>query len=722
MLKNDDIVSIQQDLTAGNYEQLLSGLRRVGLTIEKAWLKSSLSDDIEKYKFTSNSQFKKFLVAEIAKAHLPETANIKDIPKYVQQLKNQLSRLALVLIVWRDDPNFAHESGSVSEKKRLRQQIKFKASLDKDDRYAINIALQSIVFILCQQSNNFIKHQEKTYIYAENHTLKESENIDEFNKTINKEELIAFISAHIERLNKFESYRYLKVTNDELSLNEKQQEIEKIGKAISAFQTPNKKKKLLKYAGILLAFIAALACGLSTGGAIFLMGPSLLMFSITLGGSIFVLGHISWNFDFVKSLACGLSIGLVIFLLSPSLPLIGIILTGLTSFFGFTANFGFFSQNFPNFLLNLFKKGGLSEYIDAEGKRQQFSSNYKYVFTPLTVLFSLTVGAGATALTYITIISLFTKLAALLPILAIIWPPLPLIIAGVLSIAVAIALTVAVMTASLDGLKKVAALNLSFVALCRYAYEKCKVWLKNLDTHQKVGLAIMLLLLPVALAGLAYYRFTAGVDLSVFIGKAGAIVMGVVAFIAQVPFIYSSINKLKNAIIRPFSSTTQQTKDSLSTFYVSGLTLNATANGALVFHGSLGSALGAVACGLNSFSGNMSETDMNAENRNCQTSAIAEEARNFSKKAKGKASASTGDSNGKQLGEFKLNTKNNSSDVFPKESDSPPPTSPTRSENELITHGYGASSSHHFKLVKNDSPRVTVESRNHKTWAAAANH
>ena len=158
MLRNNDVVSIQQDLIAGKYHQVMSGLRRIGRPIKKAWLKSPLSDDIEKYKFTSNRQFKEFLVTKFTKSYNAKTDGTKDIPKHIQQLKNQLSRLALLLIVWRDDPKLADESGSESEKKRLRQQIKFKSSVDKNDRYAINIALQSIVFILCQKSNNFIKH------------------------------------------------------------------------------------------------------------------------------------------------------------------------------------------------------------------------------------------------------------------------------------------------------------------------------------------------------------------------------------------------------------------------------------------------------------------------------------------------------------------------------------------------------------------------------------
>lgn len=707
MLQNNDVVSIQKDLMAGNYQQLLSGLRRIGRPIKQTWLKSSAAKNSEKYNFTSNSVFKEFLIKEIEKSKIPEPSDIEVIPQYINQLKNQLSQLAFFLMAWKDDPNLTQESEteqpeqlnlSETEKKKLRQQIKFKSSLDKDDRYAINIALQTIAFILCQQTNNFIKYQEK----LDNHPLDfaKGNNIEFFLALDNKQKLIDFIFTHIGRLNKFKAYRYPEeFKNDNLSLSEeekekikKQQEIEKIGQAIAAFQTPNKKKKLLKYFGIFIALIASLACGLATGGAIFLLGPGLLMFCITLGGLIAVLGLIN-NFGLVNSLAYGLVVGGAIFLLAPSLPVIAIILGGLTGLYGFRANFGFFSKNFPDFLLSLLKKGGISEYIDVHGKRKQFSAAYKYLFTPLTILASLTVGAGTTALTYITVLSLVAKI---LPILAIIWPPLPLIIVGVLAAAVGIALTVAVLTASLDFLKKAASLNLGFKELCAYAYNNSKEWfknLKNLKTHEKVGIVIMLLLLPVALAGLAYFRYTAGVDLSVFIGKIGAIVMGIVAYIPQMAFTYLSINKFKNIL-----TTAQQADDTLASkgllhrvksvlsvsSYWLGLTINAGGNALLVYDGSALSAAGAAACGLNSLTGNMSEPDMNRPFRNSATDALVTELENFDKNARRDVFASTSDSNLEKPENSKPNIKNLST-FYPQEPENINLPSPTRSEDGLIT-------------------------------------
>ncbi|WP_342219407.1 hypothetical protein [Rickettsiella endosymbiont of Miltochrista miniata] len=741
MLRNNDVVSIQENLTTRNYDQLLSNLRQIGLPIKQAWLNSPLSDDVEKYKFTSNPAFKEFLVAKITHSNIPETVNIEDIPQHINQLKNQLSVLAIFLTAWKENPRYFHNTESKSEplnnfseteedpkpsqepeteqltlseseKKILHQLIKFKADLDKDDRHAIHIALQTITFILCQQSNNFIKHQEKSLeIYAKDRAFTDKDIENKILDVIdNKQTPLNFIFDHIESLNNFESDRYGKTTNTVLSLdqNELYHEIEKIGRAISSLLTPNKKKKLLKYAGILLAFIASLACGLTTGGFIFLMGPSLLTFSIFLVILTFVVG-LTFNRSFIGiaiSLACGLTMGGIAFslglLLTPGLGLLlsAIYLGVLAGLYGFKANFGFFSKNFPDFLLSLVKKGGINEYIDIHGSRKQFSATYKYLLTPLIIFASLTVGAGATAITYITISSLLIKLTTLLPILAILWPPLPLIIAIVLAVMVAIVLTVSQMTASLKILKKVAALNKGFKELCQYAYENCITWFKNfwnLDGHEKAGVLLMLLLLPVGLLGLAYFRYTAGADLSPFIGLIGAIVTGVVAYLAQVPFTFSSINKLKNAIVRPSSAAAND---------FPALTVNAAANGALVLDGSPVSIAGMIACTLNSYSGNMSETDMNQHNRNLATAALAKKVASFNTRTKADASASTYDfdlDKTQQPLKFSLNTNSGS---YPQEPNTVNPPSPTGSENELLTkktsnngNGYAHGSAHFFQTA-----------------------
>lgn len=633
MLENDDVVSVQRNLMAGKYAKVLSDLRRLGRPIKQSWLKSPSSNNTEKYKFTLNPVFKQFLVEEIEKSKVSEAAKISapdsdtEIPLPIDQLKNQLSRLALFLTAWKDDPNLSQETESEqlavseSDKKRTRQLIKYKASLDKDDRYAVNIALQSMVFILCQQTNNFIKHQETAgEIYAENRALTEKE-ISKFKDIRSKQGLLNFISKHIQSLNEFASDRKLSFS-EALSSNE-QQEILEIGAAITAFQTPNKKKKLIKYAGILLALIAALACGLSTGMAIFLLFPSLPL-----------------------AISLGIMIGLA----------------------GFYANFNFFSVNFPNFLITLLKKGGITEYINHEGKHRQLSTTYKFLLLPV-VLASITVGLGTIALTTVTILNAIASILAgatilkvgtaiplIISALSMIWPPLPLIIlgiVGILAVTVGIMLTIAVLTALLSSMKEIAALNMTFPELCKHAYTKCLEWFKNfknLKTHQKFRYAIMGLLLPFSLFGLAYFRYIAGVDLAVFISVIGAAVTGVISYIAQVAFTVIAINKLCNILIKPFSSsaTTNQESSTLApksiysqvkSNFISPVCLlsNAIGNGFLGYDGSGVSVAGAAACGVNSLAGNLSEPDMNQPKRKQANLRIFQEYEDFLLKSKEKS-------------------------------------------------------------------------------------
>ncbi|EDP46654.1 hypothetical protein [Rickettsiella grylli] len=600
MFKHDHVVSIQKNLLAGKYFQALEDLRNIGHPIKKAWYDYCLKEknEISINKFTVNSRFKKFLVDNINDSQFSAENNDKTIQQ-LYDLKNTLSQLTLVLMVWKDNPKSKLEQLNLSnaDKKKLRQQLKYKTHLDKEDRYDINIGFQAVIFILCQQINNAIKQNSA-------HDSVDLKDISQFKETLGKDDLIHFIFSQQENLNNVLS-KNLNSNNEPVLFESNPQITEKIGEAIATFQTPTKKKKVLKYSGVAFAFIAALASGISTGAVIILLFPSLSFTAITLGV--------------------------------------------LITLFGFMANFRFLSKNFPDFLLSLIKKGGITEYIDQDGNRKQFSTLYKYLLTPLAIFASLTVGVGTTALTYITIFGLVAKF---LPILAIIWPPLPFILVGILAVSIGITLTVATLTASLELLKKPASLNMSFLQLCQFTYKNCIEWFKQLKhakTHEKVGLVIMLLLLPVGLGGLAYYRYTAGVDLSIFIGLAGAIVTGLVAYMAQMAFIFLSINKLKNAIIRPFSSEPIQPESAnshssrllnrLHSFFSKiwdplVLGINAIGNSILVYNGSPLSIAGAVACGVNSFSGNMLAPDIHHVQRKQINQFINQEYETFITKTK----------------------------------------------------------------------------------------
>jgi hypothetical protein len=557
---NDYFKKLKENLLAKNYDQMLINLRLLGRLFENFNDKrEKKTKDDYKISFDNN------------------TNNTNESKKNYQKILNSLM---FVLLTWDDS--------SDSIKKEDRQHVKYKGPLEKDDRRAIAVALNALFFHL---------------------TSKKQEKISEKQKPIS--ELITLLSELITLLKNELSSEIPQLENSQIKNN-----IEEIGRAIQSFQTPNKKKKFVKYASILLALIAALACALSTGGAIILLFP----FSSILAG---------------------------------------IVVGGLVGLFGFIANFRFFSKNFPDFMISLLKEGGIIQFIDIHGNRKKLSGTYKYLLTPLAVLSSFSVGFGTSALTYYCIIGVFTKL---LPIMAIIWPPLPILIAAVLATAVGITLSVAVLTASLEFLKKVAALNMDFRELRSYANSKCRKWfnnLKNLKTHEKVGLVIMLLLIPVGLAGLAYYRYAAAVDLSIVIGVAGSIVMGVVAYVAQIAFTCLSINKLKNALIKPFSSDTteqaveQQYSKSFSVLSniccVVPLIVNAAGNAALVYDGSPTSIAGAISCGLNSFAGNIPQTDSLKASRDKLTEQIC---KNFFKNLSGSSQSQCSQENNSNLKMF----------------------------------------------------------------------
>lgn len=580
-----DVVLVTDGLVEKNFPKVLVGLRRIGRPIKLAWGKKTP----ESYKFSSDPEFKKFLVSQL-QTYI-DNAKIDHV-KNIQELKKELTRLSRFIMVWNDRAAKDNlNSSEESAEKKLHQEIKFKAPLDKNDRYAINIALQSMVFILCQQSELFEN---------KNTDLKNFTNL--FIQVKSKEALLEFISERISRLNKLESNLNREDPSDglnnlESNLNPEdpsdiQQEIEKIGAAISDFQTPNLKKKIIKYTGILLAFIASIACGAATGGAFFL--------------------------------------------LFPSLPILGFMLGGLIGLWGFSSNFGFFSQNFPNFLLSFLKKGGISEYIDEKGNRRQLSALKKYLFIPLAAMASFTVGLGTVAITYTTVIALAGKLF----VISALWPPLFPIIAGILAAAVGIILTVAVLTATIEAIKNSQ----------NFSWENVKNTLNNLTTRQIIGYLFKGLLVIVGLLGLAYFRYVAGIDLSNIIqpivglqaAPIIAAIMGAIAYIPQGFFTVLSIQKLirlfspsENISQEQAASLTQshsRTISRISKIYKSiSLIGNAFGNAVLVVVDSIStlSIFGAIGCFFNSWSGNLVEPPKNLHARSQATQLICEEIESF---------------------------------------------------------------------------------------------
>lgn len=711
---NKDVKSVEKGLLNQNYTRVLQGLWEIGRPIKQAWdvqLKQETGKISEKYRFSSHKPFKEFLVDRLKsyKKQAIQTNTQTDTQanqSAIQELNSKLANLALFITVWNDrednkentddnDVNSLETSASqpsTPNKKWLHQQIKYKSTVDKNNRYAINIALQVLVIKLCQQSEQFIKNKQGFENFKElnKHDLrnlilsrieslnnllvpglqkeiekitpilqKEIENIEKVIKPLYSINLAALqeeeeevkkatqaLQEEIKRIgtsiNNLQApnltARALQEGIEEIARSIKalhtinlptaalqedvkkatqalqegiekigtsinvlqtlnlpdqilQAEINKIGKAIVAFQTPDWKRYFLKIFGVSLAVIASLACGFATGGAIYL--------------------------------------------LFPNLPILAFCLGGVIGLWGFSANFGFFSQNFPEFLLSLFKKGGISEYIDPEGNRQQLSPIKKYLFIPLAALASFTVGVGTAALTYTTLIALVVKL---LPILAIIWPPLPLIIVGILSAAIGITLTVAVFTATIGAIKNSQ----------NFSWQHFKEKLSSLTTREIIGYLFKGLIVLVGLFGLAYFRYTAGIDLTKLLtpltGSAAMIISAIVGAIAYIPqgfFTVVSIQKLIR-VFSPASNPSQQAtlvneppksflsrvRSGVSTLYTwVALTGNALGNAALVLVDGISafSISGAVGGFFNSLSGNLIEPDRNLFYRNQANAALAKD-------------------------------------------------------------------------------------------------
>ena len=579
------LAACENALLKGNYDKFLQQARLVGTPLKEEW-NSQFAKNSEKNKFTSNPKFKKILVEKI------ESWSFNPIDSDgISSLKTKLFNLQTFLVVW-DDPGLSREAESEAttenKNKQIRQSVKHKTNIDKDVRYAIKITLLTLSLALRIQADEYFCH-DNAYKKAGNYNEEyykeygkefgkiKHDRLTSFKEITTSEGLLEFVSDCTPKLN----------STDETTKEEQTstQEIEKIANAISSFQTPTKKKKALKYLGIFIAWIASLAAGISTGGAVYLLFPTLLVPAIIAGVFIFAVGY--------------------------------------------SANFRFFSQNLPNFLLSLVKKGGPTELINPEGKREQLSRVKRYLLLPLALLASLTVGIAGAALTYTAILSF---VSSVLPMLAIFWPPLPIVIVAILALSVLVVLGVSTFNAIIEMLKK------PLPSLKDLKDTILQVKFSQLSARQIFSCVIQALLIPLALFGLVYFRITAGVDLSTLTGLVSAVVISVAAFIAQIAFTVLSINKLKEVLVRPFDSAPIQTenpattvhkstysriKSSLSSIFATiCLVSNAIGNAVLVYTGSVLSILGAIACALNSLAGNIPEQNRNQAERATANDAI----------------------------------------------------------------------------------------------------
>lgn len=592
-------------LTKEDYDEFLKRARSIGLPIKTAWdAKVAADKTLEKNKFTSNPKFREYLIDIISVDHTDKKGEA-DTPlpiETIKALKTQLRDLRLFLTVW-EDPGLRKE-----DDKQIRQLIKYKADIDKEDRYSVKIALLALIFSLSQKANELIKQEEESHIYYEKMDLYEKDNIESFKKNTTTEALIEFLIKDINKLNQFISLRYLDpdskketVLNNVEKLRQKNMaKIKKIGDAIYSFDRPTKKKKALITLSVFIALLASLGEGISTGGAIYLLFTPLLAI--------------------------------------PAIPPLAITLGILVFVVGFIANFRFFVQNFPDFLINLCKKGGVTEFINSEGKREQLSHKKKGGLG-IGVIISLCVGVTGATLTGTVLAKFFLALPFALGII------FPHLIAGILAATVFLVLTVSVLSAIITALKK----PTPTLDDLKQGFRNKLQQIKNSSMTEKFSNLIQVLLISFALGGLLWFRIVAGIDLSKILssgglgwGIAAAAIVSVFAFIAQIPFNILSVNKLKNVLIT-FSNkikTSSVSNAIKSIFSMVLLIANAAGNAALVVDNknlSL-SIAGSVGCGINSWGGNIPGQDeqnmIQIKKRAKATEAILDNLSDFEKRLK----------------------------------------------------------------------------------------
>ncbi|TLY47311.1 MAG: hypothetical protein E6K54_06765 [Gammaproteobacteria bacterium] len=262
-----------------------------------------------------------------------------------KSLATRLWNLKSFLIAW-EDPALRQQ-----QDKRLRQSIKLKADIDKSFRVDIHAALIAEVIRL-QTEVSIVMQQELPAINFEAELTAEQLNTALINCLRDCIDLLSSqIPEHID------------------------QTYDQAAKAIARFKP--RADKFLHGLSIIIGLLAALACGLATGGFLFFL---------------------------VSGFGAPLGIA---------------VLAGSLMFAASTyANFGLFSAHCSRFLRTLAKNGGITEFFDQNGQRQQLSASIKCLLA-LGALLSIGVGLSNASLTIMfgmaLIATMFPNLVMILP-------------------------------------------------------------------------------------------------------------------------------------------------------------------------------------------------------------------------------------------------------------------------------------------------------------------
>lgn len=487
----------------------------------------------EKAKKAKEKLFRKTIIEEI------KNNDAFDVTKFdrKEELLN-LFKLLCFIQAWADSKETwdIHHFDEF-EKKKIRQSMKFKKDIDKTIRRSIHVGL-------------FISVVESLLRF-----MKATKNCEEADLEILLKELeeLGSIKTSVKKFKKFLESKEFKVGSDICDKN-----FLEAANLISTFTLWP--EKIFNRCGIGMGLIAALACGLSTGGAIFVL---LTSFSLPLG--------------FVIPLS-------LLFFLA-----------------GSRANFQLFSQHIPRFLQDLCKSGGVTEFINEQGKSVQLSTTKKFLLLPAAFL-SISVGMVTAAITVLE----GTKIIAIIcPMLAVACPYVPGILLGILASALLIGLSVVMFRAFIEILQS----QFSWQTIKETIMEK---W-QDLNRIKFLAYAFKALIMVAALFGLFFLSITGAPTLAASLGWIAAYGISLAAFIGDIPFTLITALTFCTSLLTKKDSNSDLTKD--SGYYLRkvveffALIINALGNAALVFTDSWVSRIASIACFMNSYANNRIQDD-----------------------------------------------------------------------------------------------------------------
>ncbi|MEN9449577.1 MAG: hypothetical protein RJA83_191 [Pseudomonadota bacterium] len=626
-LEKEELMRAEQLIFSGDFSEYLKYLYQLGVRFEKNFILNINHKKI----FEDKSQLERE-----RQSYIQNQIDVCSFNDASELINTRLQHLLSLAVAW-EDPGLSREKIKNSTRagdnqnetpKKIRQSTKLKKDIDKSIRHAIRVGLMVEVARLRNETIR-IGNEANQFKIKFDTDLKNNERTNPFNKIV------------ISSLEEKKPYEILEECINSIN-GETPKDIEQIfqkaAKAISSFKSgPD---KFLYILGVLIAFLAALACGLTVGGCAYLLFMGLTP---------------------------------VTFFLMPLIPAAIISIIGALTVFG--VNFYFLYKSIPEILLSAAKMDGIFVYINPvisfitcgiiehidPSKRVQLSGFKKILLIPAAVV-SFAVGVSMIAFTASNFISI---LAGIIPALALsAAPPFLPILLGILMVGLGVALSILMFKGyiwllqhplveklvqqAFDYMRKLpfagilgfvikllifVPLLVFFLGLHVYDY------LKKLSFVGWLGLGIKLLIFGLSGVGL-FTLYFAGVPILVpFFGPA-AVFIGWASFIGEIPFTIMMVNNLcdlaanflVNSAIKAFNfcfarkaagevidDSSPQEKISFKLIIgVIFVTINALLNALLVIGTSIISLVATGACFINSFASNLIVPDKDQENRRRQ--------------------------------------------------------------------------------------------------------